>query len=452
MKRKDIPNFLGKEVAFVDLKTTALNDKHGLVIGWNEERERFGIRLFFDNSIKWLKPINLIYEPMVKNEKGKQLYLLINSEKLTDVERGLKIFDELEFDDKYNHTFLKIHWLGNLSWTIFNVPKIQEELEKIIAISTFDDLIVSVKILLCKILMSQNQKLEHFPFCMALLMSCVQDHYGHLPELFAYIWKCSNLESELKNGQFEILQILKGFYNESKNMYANKTCAFGQKEDFLFGAFEFLQICENLTLCENNKKIQEIAFVREKHYIIQEITFIREIILNSGKLKSPAQYHYYIARSCYLEQNYRGALHNIGLYQEDTTASLGNVCTPVSNCYLLKSECYIGLGNKSMAKQALKKLKRFKNKCNIDEDIKRLRKKINKMPNDEKNLIFSSQHQKENQNVRTKMKCSSSNCEKVEPYVGAFKHCGQCRITYYCSQKCQKNHWKNGHKNDCQEY
>lgn len=29
--------------------------------------------------------------------------------------------------------------------------------------------------------------------------------------------------------------------------------------------------------------------------------------------------------------------------------------------------------------------------------------------------------------------------------------CGQCRITYYCSVNCQKNHWK-VHKSYCQKY
>ena len=29
------------------------------------------------------------------------------------------------------------------------------------------------------------------------------------------------------------------------------------------------------------------------------------------------------------------------------------------------------------------------------------------------------------------------------------KACGQCQVTYYCGQGCQKKHWKSGHKQVC---
>mmetsp|Transcript_45613 Transcript_45613/g.128805 ORF Transcript_45613/g.128805 Transcript_45613/m.128805 type:complete len:132 (+) Transcript_45613:50-445(+) len=34
----------------------------------------------------------------------------------------------------------------------------------------------------------------------------------------------------------------------------------------------------------------------------------------------------------------------------------------------------------------------------------------------------------------------------------ATKRCSACRCFFYCSQACQKGHWKEGHKDDCRIY
>ena len=41
------------------------------------------------------------------------------------------------------------------------------------------------------------------------------------------------------------------------------------------------------------------------------------------------------------------------------------------------------------------------------------------------------------------------NCGKIA-VEEKFKHCSKCEITYYCSEKCQKDHWKI-HKTECKE-
>ena len=82
-----------------------------------------------------------------------------------------------------------------------------------------------------------------------------------------------------------------------------------------------------------------------------------------------------------------------------------------------------------------------------DELIACFQNEIEKMSN-----TNSTAQSEENQKVRTRTQCSAYECKKIEPQVGAFKHCGRCRLKYYCSIKCQKNHWKNGHKEECQEF
>merc|ERR1712034_232364 len=146
------------------------------------------------------------------------------------------------------------------------------------------------------------------------------------------------------------------------------------------------------------------------------------------------------------EKNYEEALRNLQIYQETVSSGKGNVDT-ISQCYVIKVECYIELGNKPMAKKVLHKLKRFRKIPGVNKTIIIFEKVIKKMSN-----TNSTTQVEENARVRTRTQCSSYECKKVEPYIGAFKHCGRCRLKYYCSIKCQKKHWKNGHKEECQEF
>jgi hypothetical protein len=57
-----------------------------------------------------------------------------------------------------------------------------------------------------------------------------------------------------------------------------------------------------------------------------------------------------------------------------------------------------------------------------------------------------------NKKIRPKMQCSSYLCENIEPEVGAFKVCAKCKLKYYCSPECQKQHWFDGHKKECRIY
>ncbi|XP_062566982.1 uncharacterized protein LOC134229280 [Saccostrea cucullata] len=45
--------------------------------------------------------------------------------------------------------------------------------------------------------------------------------------------------------------------------------------------------------------------------------------------------------------------------------------------------------------------------------------------------------------------CSSPACRKLETEKEKFLYCGKCRLSRYCSPECQKEHWKQGHKEMC---
>lgn len=45
--------------------------------------------------------------------------------------------------------------------------------------------------------------------------------------------------------------------------------------------------------------------------------------------------------------------------------------------------------------------------------------------------------------------CSSPTCRKMYEESFKFRYCGACRVARYCSENCQKDHWKKGHKDAC---
>jgi len=112
--------------------------------------------------------------------------------------------------------------------------------------------------------------------------------------------------------------------------------------------------------------------------------------------------------------------------------------------YEVKAICYINLGNKKMARECLKQLKRHHvnmAKQGNSEFILMLEKVV-KMMNSCRNFT--------NIPARTVEKCSFYECEKVESYPKEFRFCGNCQLARYCSRECQVKHWQNDHKKMCQ--
>lgn len=263
---------------------------------------------------------------------------------------------------------------------------------------------------------------------MELLLSSVKDHYGYLPNLYCCIVALllKQKASVLKNENYG--ELLMQMYRDSRNMIVNKTCADQVKtREFVQNAF--------ILLHQN----QETNFKFFDGTIQQEIFILRKIMETDDSVYSD----YSRAELCFIEKNYQRALSYVDRYQEKLTSFSGNmieIC--MTNCYSLKAECYIQLGHKILAKKVLKKLKRFKANSN---KIEELRLKIREMPDDVTPAAT------EKKKVRTRMKCSSYVCENVEAKVGDYKHCSACRLKYYCSRKCQKQHWRDGHQKECKK-
>ena len=109
--------------------------------------------------------------------------------------------------------------------------------------------------------------------------------------------------------------------------------------------------------------------------------------------------------------------------------------------YEMKLRCFVLLRKKKSAKQCLRQLKKFyKNREDGDAETKKFTELISNI----KNISLD-----DGEEVKTILKCSNIGCEKLESKTGEFKLCTQCRVAYYCSRKCQKQHWKREHKQFC---
>lgn len=57
--------------------------------------------------------------------------------------------------------------------------------------------------------------------------------------------------------------------------------------------------------------------------------------------------------------------------------------------------------------------------------------------------------QKEQEQDQLYVFCSFPGCRKLYEESLKFRYCGACRIARYCSEECQKEHWKKCHKDSC---
>ena len=63
---------------------------------------------------------------------------------------------------------------------------------------------------------------------------------------------------------------------------------------------------------------------------------------------------------------------------------------------------------------------------------------------------FSKGQNETCKDLRQNMTCCWSECSKYEREIDVvLKVCGGCKLSYYCSRKCQKKAWKAGHWKEC---
>ena len=197
---KTVPNLLGKYVELGGLKKTSMNGKTGLVSGWDEKLQLFLVSI--DGSVKAIKPMNLNYIPrkfVLHYNNGIAVILfgnlleLVCIKKITDFDHGMTLFRQIEsqlgVDRPYAILHLKLEWFEFLRTDVFPkdprcLLKCSTALEILLENCEFPDLIVKAKLLLAHCLVARNEQIS---LALDMLMSCTEEHYGLLPEIFCNI-------------------------------------------------------------------------------------------------------------------------------------------------------------------------------------------------------------------------------------------------------------------------
>jgi len=176
---------------------------------------------------------------------------------------------------------------------------------------------------------------------------------------------------------------------------------------------------------------------RARKKLFSEMHFLQNMIHKNDCLIKDPVVHYSLAFSYFLEDKFKQCLH----HSKAALKFRSENGVFKTNYRILSTmfNCYIRLGRKQDAEKCLKQMKKLKP---VDEEIKF----FNSIPDIFWTINSNNESPKFERNLR---QCAYFYCENIESKKGEFKKCNACKVVYYCSKKCQKKHWNNGHKKQC---
>ena len=113
--RTDIPQLNDREVRLINLKAIKFNGKCGKVVGWNNNRERFLVKLHDDGVTILLKAKNLILRTKTcYNSPFFRFWEFFHSLEMDDIELGKQILNDIQHPWSRNDWFLVLDWLTEI--------------------------------------------------------------------------------------------------------------------------------------------------------------------------------------------------------------------------------------------------------------------------------------------------------------------------------------------------
>jgi len=218
-----------------------------------------------------------------------------------------------------------------------------------------------------------------------------------------------------------------GLYFKSKSHVAKKLYN-GEIHIYRFGTTSF----ELLTGYLHSGKLPE-SLHEELHGLYEN---------NKTRLKTNVWNFLALAIFLRMKGEVTEALEYLTKYQSFLSQNYGSFYGGLGNVFQMKMEIYIQIGDKVMAKKCFKQWKKF---YPNDPDIEDFEYLIKTTPPSISKTAAAAE-------VKTRSKCAYFKCQKVESKLREFKACAKCKVAFYCSRKCQKRHWKNGHQESCGHY
>ena len=420
--RTDIPLLIGTLVSFKNLKTTSLNGETGLVVAWDNNRERFQVSLARNGSFKFFKPANLQRAYQFRSQEAQNFYKFMNSNEVSNIEKGNKLFSKISnLSLTHIEMFLKFAWTEKLcKLNQFNpqfLKTICKILKHMIKNCDFPDIVSYCQYGLASVFFELNTS-KDIEKSTALLKKCAIDHYGNILRILS-LWVL--METEIEKFTIDLIFQAKTAYM-LKLYYRTSTETF-----FLYTLNWYL----------DTFGIDESLLQPE---IWEEIEWFHENL--TTQFPETNDHFSTLANYAFLKGNFENALEKANAWQAYATETYGTFSRGLSKIYKLKIKSYAKLRNKTMARKCLKQFKKFLGR---DDD------RYLEMKTLVDNIISSKGQKKVAGQVKTLSKCSYFSCKKKEKEMREFLVCGKCRLAKYCSPKCQALDWKNGgHKQECQ--
>lgn len=183
--RKDIPCLIGRCVTLSELKTSSLNGKTGIVVGWNDiPQERFQVKLFETNSIKLIKPANLMEMNKLENEAIRNFRKFEYSDEVTNFEKGNYLLSLIDQSLSREFYAAKLSWVVSLlnlneKTNIHIKNQVRVITEDVIKNCNYPDYVVEAKIRLTHSIQSENQTQN--VLAREILLECIDNHYRGIP-------------------------------------------------------------------------------------------------------------------------------------------------------------------------------------------------------------------------------------------------------------------------------
>lgn len=443
--RTDIPLLIGRKVELEELvkHTAYLNGEIGIVIGWNEDEEKFEVKLDCDESIQSIKPANLT--PLDVSLGGFACVYFDRPIDLNDsanIERGIQLIQFAASDDSDPKAKNKVFTAG-LQWCydLFKeysqnykiIKKIQKIAQYMIENSNFPDFKIEAKIFLAKILISKDQNEK----AVQILYECCENHYGCLPLIFKIL-----SERILTGNASKIVKI----YFQAKPIVENQTYRLFVDTNKDTGILDFYT---NAMLLLNHYHIRNKIpnFKKEVKYIYRKLTKFQEV-----DVEEHTNYLLALAAYAFNQSDWDVVLNKANQFQS-ISSKLHGYSGYIALAYQFRIHAYLAKYNKDMAKKCLQKYKRYiKNmvhdKKNGLKCVKELENLIKKMPTKHIRARLKSSIAK-SETLRHFEKCANLECTKTETLAKRFHVCSRCKLAHYCSKKCQREHWKAKHKRRC---
>jgi len=434
-----LPFSKGDQVLLIDLKANHLNGIHGRVLHFDRQCKRFAVLIATGKKIL-VKPKNLscLSSVLLFQSQEKEHISRLISDPTPDF--LLKLKDILlnfqgqpnpkndptiaRMNDRMHACFIS-KWASQMSriYSDDAEREIVSIIEHVMETLEFPGAKVALTICLAKAL----DRLGDSNRAIELLENCIDQHYGQFPRVAATLFKHYNIFGLFGNPQKIIGLFEQGNGLIEEGLYDERCNA-----SFFYKAFAdsicMIYFIEDGTLCKLEQEIlNTVEMAIEKC----------ELLCNSREKEGLNDIKALLE---FYNKNFDACIEYIDAHCKFALQRYGREVYHFVDFLRLRFECYLAKADYTNGRYYLDKWKKF---ANPDERTAQLlEKRLGKIDRSQK---------RKKEKLRGKTRCANPFCFKVEKTEGDFQCCGNCRIPVYCSRKCQKVHWKRGHKKVCRK-